>query len=149
MNTKPLKFLSAVLAGLTVSSAALAGACPAEHVLSEPRELEKIKGKSVTVVVQEQIELGGWRGMEPFRMRMRHFTIEPGGRVPMHSHGDRPSILYFVSGEATEHSSLCAVPIVHKAGESAAEFGAEIVHWWSNDGDKPAVLVSADIGPSQ
>ncbi|MEO0719808.1 MAG: cupin, partial [Pseudomonadota bacterium] len=59
------------------------------------------------------------------------------------------SILYFVSGDAVEHNSLCAVPIVHKAGDSAAEFGADVVHWWSNEGDVPAVLVSVDVIPSK
>ncbi|MEO1503285.1 MAG: cupin domain-containing protein [Pseudomonadota bacterium] len=149
MAFHPTKFASAFLVGVTLSSAALAGSCPAEHVLSEPRQLEKVSGQGVKVEVREQIELGGWRDMAPFTLRMRHFTIAPGGRVPMHSHGDRPSILYFVSGDAVEHNSLCAVPIVHKAGDSAAEFGADVVHWWSNEGDVPAVLVSVDVIPSK
>lgn len=149
MTLKPAAFLSALLVGAALSSTALAGACPADQKLTEPRDLEKVKGQGVKIEVREQIELGGWREMDPFRLRMRHFTIEPGGRVPIHSHGDRPSILYFISGEAIEHNSLCAVPIVHKAGESAAEFGADVVHWWANEGDVPAVLVSVDVIPSK
>lgn len=149
MTARPATFLSAFLAVATLSSAALAGSCPAEHVLSTPRDLGKISGEAVKVEVRERIELGGWRDMAPFAMRMRHFTIQPGGRVPVHSHGDRPSILYFVSGEVTEHNSLCGVPIVHKPGQSAAEFGADVVHWWSNDGDTPVVLVSVDVIPSK
>lgn len=149
MATRSLALLSAVLAGATLASPALAGSCPEEHVLSEPRDLGKVSAEGVKIEMRDQIELGGWREMAPFRMRMRHFTIQPGGRVPVHSHGDRPSILYFVSGEATEHNSLCAVPILHKAGESAAEFGANIVHWWSNEGHEPAVLISVDVVPSK
>lgn len=148
MALRPVDLMSALLVGATLSTPAVAGSCPQEHALTEPRDLEQVSGKAVKVEVREQIELGGWRDMAPFRMRMRHFTIEPGGRVPVHSHGDRPSILYFISGEAVEHSSLCAVPIVHKAGETAAEFGGDIVHWWSNEGDEPAVLVSVDVIPS-
>ncbi len=149
MAARHLTFILAALIGLPLSSAALAGSCPEEHILSEPRELDKVAGEGVKIEVREGIELGGWRDMEPFRMRMRHFTIEPGGRIALHSHGDRPSMLYFLSGEAIEHRSTCAVPILHKAGESAAEFGADIVHWWSNEADVPAVLISIDIIPSR
>lgn len=140
---------SAFAVSAAMSTAAFAGSCPKEHVLTEARDLGEISGKDVKVETREGIELGGWRDMGQFRMRMRHFTIQPGGRVPVHSHGDRPSIIYFVSGEATEHNSFCATPIVHKPGESVAEFGADIVHWWSNEGDVPVVLVSTDIIPSK
>ena len=149
MFVRPAAVLLALLASTVTSFSALAGSCPEEHVLSEARELGQIAGKGVDIEVREQIELGGWRDMEPFRMRMRHFTIQPGGQVPVHSHGDRPSILYFVSGEVIEHNSLCGVPIVHRAGETAGEFGDDVVHWWSNDGDVPVVLISVDVVPSQ
>lgn len=149
MTARKLTFLSALLIGAALSSNALAGSCPEEHVLAEPRDLGEVSGQAVNVEVRERVELGGWREMAPFQMRMRYFTIQPGGRVPVHSHGDRPSILYFVQGDVTEHNSLCAVPIIHRAGESAAEFGAEIVHWWANESDAPVELLSVDIIPSQ
>ncbi|MEM6577100.1 MAG: cupin domain-containing protein [Pseudomonadota bacterium] len=132
-----------------LSTAAIAGACPEDQVLSEPRDLGTVSGEGVQVSVRDTIDLEGWRDMGPVRMRMREFIIAPGGRVPLHSHSDRPSILYFISGVATEHNSLCGVPITHKAGESAAEFGADIVHWWSNESDVPAVLLSVDIIPTK
>lgn len=135
--------------GLMLATAAHAGTCAPEHVLSQPRDLGQVSGQDVQVQTWETVELDGWRETPPLRMRMRHFVIQPGGRVPVHGHGDRPSILYFISGEATEHNAMCAEPIIHKAGESAAEFGAGIVHWWSNDGDEPAVLISVDIVPSR
>ena len=49
-----------------------------------------------------------------------------------------------VSGTVTEHRSNCEVPIVHKAGDTVAEFG-DFSHWWKNTGNKPAVLLSADV----
>ncbi|MEM9321142.1 MAG: cupin domain-containing protein [Pseudomonadota bacterium] len=139
--------LGAVLL-MALPSLAVAGSCPKDSVLTEPRDLDKVSGQAVSVETWETVELEDWRDVGPLRMRLRHFTIEPGGRVPVHSHGDRPSILYFVSGEATEHNAYCAEPIVHKPGESAAEFGPGIVHWWSNEGDVPVVLISVDIVPS-
>ena len=149
MRTVLMTGAAAVIAASSLTTPARANACPKEHQLTEPRTLEKVKGKAVKVTVLEQIELGGWRDMQPFRLRMRHFVIQPGGRVPIHKHDDRPSIIYFISGTATEHNAFCAEPIVHQAGTSTGEFGPGIVHWWSNDGDVPAVLVSADVIPSK
>jgi len=53
------------LIGASFSTPALAGSCPEEHILSEPRNLEKVKGQGVKIETREQIELGGWRDMTP------------------------------------------------------------------------------------
>jgi quercetin dioxygenase-like cupin family protein len=71
-------------------------------------------------------------------------VIQPGGVVPWHSHGDRPAIIYIISGEVVEYASTCTVPIVHKPGESTAEL-APTQHWWKNTGAVPVVLLSADL----
>jgi quercetin dioxygenase-like cupin family protein len=80
--------------------------------------------------------------------RMRRLEVQPGGIVPWHSHEKRPAIIYVVEGEIIEHSSTCAVPIVHKAGEVAQETHA-VSHWWENAGSKTVVLLSADIFPEE
>lgn len=147
MNNAMRLFGAVSITALAWSLPVTAGSCPEEHVLSEARDLGSVSAKGVKVEVRESIALDRWRETPPLKMRMRHFTIEPGGIVPTHSHGDRPSIIYFVSGVMTEHNSLCAVPITHEAGTTAGEFGADIVHWWSNEGDETAILVSADIVP--
>ncbi len=77
-------------------------------------------------------------------MRLRRLVIQPGGVVPWHSHGDRPAIIYIVSGEIVEYASTCAVPIVHKAGEANPET-ASTAHWWKNETSEPVVLLSADL----
>jgi quercetin dioxygenase-like cupin family protein len=64
--------------------------------------------------------------------------------VPWHSHGDRPAIIYIISGQITEYASTCAVPVVHKAGEATPEMHATS-HWWKNDGNQPVELLSADL----
>ena len=131
----------------TLPVSALAGECPEEHRLTEPRELDQVGGAGVDTVVREQITLTEWRDMGNFRLRMRHFVIAPGGTVANHSHGDRPAIIYFVEGEILEHNAYCAEPILHKAGETSAEFGDAHRHWWSNESDSPVVLVSSDVVP--
>jgi len=38
----------------------------------------------------------------------RKLTIEPGGVVPRHSHGDRPAIIYIAEREIVEYLRLVA-----------------------------------------
>ena len=49
-----------------------------------------------------------------------------------------------VCRQLRSEETTCAVPIVHKSGDVAQEFG-NLAHWWKNDGRKPAVLISADL----
>ena len=129
-------------------SLAQAGACPADKVLSTPQKIEnvtddsKLKGEVVNTV-----DPSGWRGMKGLMLRTRRLTILPGGFVPTHSHADRPAIIYIVAGTVVEHSTECSVPVVHKAGESIAEFGPNLQHWWVNNGKTTVVLTSSDIVP--
>ena len=54
--------------------------------------------------------------------------------MPWHSHGDRPAIIYIVSGEVKEFASNCSVAIVHKAMaldpahryQTCADFAADL-----------------------
>lgn len=141
----PMKLAPALAAMFILTPAlAVAGSCPAESVLDTPREIERPKAKGVKLEVLENLSIAEWRDIGNYNIRMRLFEIAPGGVVARHSHADRPAMIYFISGEIFEHSTMCAVPILHKAGESTAEIG-NVTHWWSNEGDTPVVLVSADI----
>jgi quercetin dioxygenase-like cupin family protein len=101
--------------------------------------------KAVTDMVLAQIDLAGEKiALNGHLMRVRKLEIQSGGIVPWHSHGDRPALIYVVSGEIYEHASNCAVPILHKAGEVARETHATS-HWWKNEGTAPVVLLSFDI----
>jgi quercetin dioxygenase-like cupin family protein len=78
---------------------------------------------------------------------MRRLTVAVDGIVPTHEHHDRPSIVLIQSGEIIEHSAFCAVPILHKAGDSTPEFGPGHKHWWENKSGAPVVLISTDVVP--
>ena len=78
------------------------------------------------------------------RLRFRHMEITPGGVVPLHSHGDRPALIMVNQGQIYEYSSLCTVPILHKAGEISREHNG-VQHWWKNDSNVTVVLTIADI----
>lgn len=139
--------LSLGLSAAVSASAVQAGECPPEHVLTEARKIDSIPSSKLTRQVLANVRLEGWRDMGAFILRMRRLELQPGGFVPTHSHGDRPSIVYVVKGTVIEHSSYCAVPIEHVAGDVTPEFGAGHAHWWENKGDEVVTFISTDVLP--
>jgi quercetin dioxygenase-like cupin family protein len=141
---------SALLAGVTFASLAFtspafAGECPAGQMRADATKPSTAAAKAVTDMVLAQIDLAGEKlALSGHMMRVRKLEVQPGGVVPWHSHGDRPALIYVMSGEIVEHASNCAVPILHKAGEVARETHAT-AHWWNNQGKTPVVLLSFDI----
>lgn len=140
------RLAAACLAAL-VAAPALAGSCPADQYLKEPRQLEEAPDVGVKRPIIAAVPLKGWRGFGDFTLRLRRLTVLPGGTVPTHWHTDRPSIVYVLDGEIWEHSNHCAVPILHKGGEWTEEFGDFRAYWWINKTDKPVVLLSTDVVP--
>jgi quercetin dioxygenase-like cupin family protein len=139
----------ALVAGIALgaslmTSGAFAGECPADQKKADAREKVDLKPVGVTDTVIAMIDVEKEQGIDDRMFRMRKLTIEPGGIVPWHSHGDRPAIIYVVEGEVHEYASNCGAPIVHKAGEVVAET-KDVSHWWKNLGDTTVVLLSADL----
>lgn len=130
---------------------ALAGSCPADKVVpsGQGQAESHAAAVGVTDVVVTSIDVSKEPAAIADRLfRLRKLTIQPGGIVPWHSHGDRPALITIVQGEIVEYSSTCAVPIVHKAGDSTAETHTT-AHWWKNLGKKTVVLFSADLFPTK
>jgi quercetin dioxygenase-like cupin family protein len=138
-----------ILASVALPGVALAGSCPKDQVLTKPRKIEDVAEKDLKRETLAEVKLKGWRGVGDLLLRTRRLTIGPGGFVPTHYHDDRPSIVFIVSGEIIEHSTFCAVPILHRAGEYTEEFGDFHGHWWENKGSVPAVLTSSDVIPPE
>ena len=133
------------------SAAAGAGECPADKKVpdGQGQKAGATKPSGITDKVRGSVDLS----KEPLALkgrlfRMREIDMQPGGIVPWHSHNERPALIYIVSGEVVEYASNCSVPIVHKAGEVAPEMHGTS-HWWKNTGTAPAVLISADLFPTE
>jgi quercetin dioxygenase-like cupin family protein len=136
----------AALAVAAAANFAQAGECPAGKMKQNAITTGEMMPKKVTDNVLSSIDLAS-KG-DAFKgdaLRLRKLVIQPGGVVPWHDHKTRPANIYIVSGMVTEFRSSCEVPIIHKAGDTVAEFGEGFSHWWKNTGNKPAVLLSADI----
>lgn len=134
-----------VVGTLAISTPAFAGACPAGKETTDGQKAGATAHKDVTEKLLGQIDLAKEKiAVAGHHFRMRRLDIKPGGEVAWHSHGERPALIYVVSGTITEYSSHCAVPIVHNTGELSVEQGG-LSHWWKNTSKKPVVLISADI----
>ena len=61
--------------------------------------------KGVTVSLLSALDLGPEiEGMAGCQLRMRMFTIEPGGVIgPIHDHKGRPGMVYILQGTITDH----------------------------------------------
>jgi quercetin dioxygenase-like cupin family protein len=129
-----------------MTSLAQAGECPAGKMKMGAVTSGPMMPKAVTDNVLSAIDLSAkGAAFAGQSLRLRKLVIAPGGIVPWHDHKTRPANIYVVSGTVTEYRSTCAVPIVHKTGDTVAEFGEDLAHWWKNTGTKPVVLLSADL----
>jgi quercetin dioxygenase-like cupin family protein len=156
------------LAATGMGTAGQAGQCPADQGGPPPRRgpprgprttgkgltepvigpIAPPQGRGVTDSILATIQLSEEpAGIHGRQLRLRRLVVEPGGIVPWHSHGNRPAIIYIVEGEITEYANTCAIPILHRAGETAVERNPT-AHWWRNTGDRPVVLLSADLFPT-
>ena len=147
MNLQPVKLglqLGAALAVLAVAGGAHAGECPADQTRPDARAPGQTMPKGVSDTVLKSIELGDQIGVNGRSLRLRRLVIQPGGVVPWHTHTGRPALIITISGSITEYRSTCAVPIEHPAGDVAREVNG-VSHWWRNNTNKPAVLLSADV----
>ncbi len=100
------------------------------------------EGVSVTVLGSIPLEKE-IPGMGNRRLRTRLWTIQPGGVVPIHTHADRPAMIYVLEGTINEHRSDRATPVAHQPGDLSIE--ADLAHWWENKGKEPVRLVATDI----
>jgi quercetin dioxygenase-like cupin family protein len=95
-------------------------------------------------MVISSVDLGSEIGVDGRQLRTRRLVVQPGGIVPLHSHKDRPALIYTLSGAITEYSTACGAPIQHKTGDISREADG-LSHYWVNRGKVPAVLLSSDV----
>src|SRR4030095_10863898 len=89
---------------------------------AQGQKMSSVAAKDVTDVVRATMDLSREpAAIKGRQFRLRQLDIKAAGIVPGHSHNERPAMIYIVSGEVVEYASNCAVAIVHKAGDVAAE----------------------------
>ena len=81
--------------------------------------------------------------MEGRQLRMRLITIEPGGHNAIHSHEDRPVVVYFLQGTDTVTFGDGTEKVFRPGDTSSAN--KDTTHWHRNDGEEPVVFVAVDV----
>jgi len=142
LNTKLAAAAIAIAATGLFATPAIAGQCPTPAMNELANAPTMPKGVTDTVI--GAIDLGSEIDVSGRQLRTRRLVVQPGGIVPLHSHKDRPALIYTVSGSITEYSSACGAPIQHKAGDISREADG-LSHYWINHGKVPAVLLSSDV----
>jgi quercetin dioxygenase-like cupin family protein len=76
------------------------------------------------------------------KLRSRMVTLDAGGSTPVHSHKDRPSLIYVVQGTLSEERNGGVKE--YGPGESIP-VGREVTHLIQNKGTGPASFIETDI----
>lgn len=126
--------ISAVLAISVISGAQIAN--------SEDTAPTGNKGftASKTTVVDLGPEIEGMAGRQ---LRMRVLTIEPGGYIGLHSHEDRPAVVYFMQGTDEVGLADGSKRIMHPGDTSTAT--KDTTHYHRNIGNDDVVLIAVDV----
>jgi quercetin dioxygenase-like cupin family protein len=110
--------------------------------MSDEQAVPETRGVSVEVLATVDLE-GEIEGMEGRRLRMRTFTIEPGGVLgPVHDHKGRPGTVYILQGTITDHRDGVATDYGPGVGWPEDR---NTTHWLENRGTVAAVEISIDI----
>jgi quercetin dioxygenase-like cupin family protein len=94
--------------------------------------------KTTTVDLGPEIE-----GMNGRQLRLRVLTIEPGGHIGLHSHKDRPAVVYLLQGTDTVILEDGTAKTLHPGDTSTAM--KDTTHWHRNDGNDAVLLIAVDI----
>ncbi len=95
---------------------------------------------SKTTVVELGPEIDGMAGRQ---LRMRMLTIEPGGHIGLHSHKNRPAVVYFMQGTDEVGLADGSKAIKHPGDTSMAT--RNTTHYHRNIGKDNVVLIAVDI----
>jgi len=99
--------------------------------------------KGISAVEKKAVDLGPEiPGMQGRYLRLRSGTIDPGGHNAIHTHVERPEILYVVEGTITEHRDGATKE--YREGEILVGT-KETKHWIENKGTARATFLVVDI----
>jgi quercetin dioxygenase-like cupin family protein len=113
-----------------------------EGTVSDEQVAPETRGVAVEVLATVDLT-GEIEGMEGRQLRLRKFTIEPGGVFgPIHDHRGRPGAVYILRGTITDHRDGVATDYGPGVGWPEDR---HTTHWLENRGTTPAVEISVDI----
>ena len=133
--------LVAVSCGLAVAIFAVA---PLGSYVASAKQLAPTENKGFKTTKTQLVDLGPEiQGMNGRQLRLRVLTIEPSGHIKIHSHKDRPAVVYFIQGADTVTFGD-GTEKTFRAGDTTSST-KNTTHWHRNDGNEMVILIAADI----
>jgi quercetin dioxygenase-like cupin family protein len=132
----------AFMCTLTFAVGTLVGMLGQQVLNAQQAPPTQVKGQTAKTVAS--LELGPQiPELQGRYLRARVITFEPGGHGQLHSHGERPVILYILQGTFTDCTPDGKCVELHE-GQAKTE-GKDVVHWPANRGAKPLMFLAVDI----
>lgn len=130
--------------GLACSSILLVALVTVSAHVAQTQEAAPKGNVGFTTVKTQFINLGPEiEGMQGRQLRMRLLRIAPGGHVGIHSHANRPAVVYALKGVDTVTLGD-GKKIVLKPGDMG-QATKGTTHWHKNSGSDEVLLVAVDI----
>jgi len=127
--------------GLAIAIFAVA---PLGSYVASAEQLAPTENKGFKTTKTQALDLGPEiQGMNGRQLRLRMLTIAPGGHIKIHSHKDRPAVVYFIQGADTVTFGD-GTEKTFRAGETTSS-SKNTTHWHRNDGKEMVILIAADI----
>lgn len=124
--------------GTAVAAVLVLGFQATEAQQAAPKGNEGFKtGRTEVVELSSEIE-----GMKGRQLRLRVLNIEPGGHIGVHSHKNRPAVVYVIQGATTIYTADGKKVV--RAGETSSAT-KDTTHWHINEGKEPVVFVAVDV----
>jgi quercetin dioxygenase-like cupin family protein len=130
--------LHGILGALLMSAAILSWGHPA-GAAEAPKDNKGFTASKITTVdLGSEIE-----GMSGRQLRLRVLTIEPGGHIGLHSHKNRPAVVYLIQGTDKVILEDGTSKKLHPGDPGTPT--KETTHWHRNDGKDNVVLIAVDV----
>lgn len=111
----------------------------ANPIADAPKEHKGFKTLK-TEVVDLGPEIDGMAGRQ---LRLRALSIAPGGLIGVHSHQDRPSVVYALQGIDTITLGDGSKKILKPGDTTSAT--KDTTHWHKNEGNEEVLLLAVDV----
>jgi quercetin dioxygenase-like cupin family protein len=126
-----------------ITSAAIATLLASVPYTAAAEEAPK-DNKGFTAPKSQIVDLGPEiESMAGRQLRMRVLKIEPGGHIGLHTHKNRPAVVYFLQGTDTVIQADGSSKTFHPGDMSAAT--KDTTHWHRNDGKDDVLLIAVDV----
>lgn len=129
---------------IRIAGIAILASFMAPQKLAIAEESAPTSNQGLHGIVLQAIDLGEEiEGLEGRQLRLRKLTLEPEGKIAIHSHKDRPAVAYVLEGITTVTFGDGS-EMKFSAGDSISA-NRNTIHWHRNDESQAMTLITVDV----